>query len=74
MAIVVQHMMIFDLEATMRNEAAATGSPPEFFSTQVLEARVKEVAYELGFRDTFHFSRAFKKVFGVSPDTFRKLR
>lgn len=38
------------------------------------EARVKEVAYELGFRDAFHFSRAFKKVFGVSPDAFRKLR
>lgn len=37
-------------------------------------ARVKEVAYELGFCDAFHFSRAFKKVFGVSPDTFRKLR
>jgi AraC-like DNA-binding protein len=38
------------------------------------DARVKEVAYELGFRDAFHFSRVFKKVFGVSPDAFRKLR
>jgi len=38
------------------------------------EVRVKEVAYELGFRDAFHFSRAFKKVFSVSPDAFRKLR
>jgi AraC-like DNA-binding protein len=38
------------------------------------DTRVKEVAYELGFRDAFHFSRAFKKVFGVSPDAFRKLR
>lgn len=38
------------------------------------DVRVKEIAYELGFRDAFHFSRAFKKVFGMSPDVFRKLR
>ena len=37
-------------------------------------ALVKEVAYELGFSDPFHFSRAFKKVFGISPDAFRRLR
>mgnify|MGYP001025963326 CR=1 FL=1 len=37
-------------------------------------ASVKEVAYGLGFTDPFHFSRVFKKVFGVSPDNFRKLR
>ena len=36
--------------------------------------RVKEVAYEFGFRDAFHFSRAFKRIFGISPDAFRKLR
>lgn len=41
---------------------------------QAPDARVKEVAYSLGFGDAFHFSRAFKKVFGVSPDAFRKLR
>ncbi|MHC4521523.1 MAG: AraC family transcriptional regulator [Planctomycetota bacterium] len=35
---------------------------------------IKEVAYELGFSDPFHFSRAFKKVFGLSPAAFRKLR
>jgi AraC-like DNA-binding protein len=40
----------------------------------VPDVRVKEIAYELGFRDAFHFSRAFKKVFGMSPDVFRKLR
>jgi AraC-like DNA-binding protein len=28
---------------------------------------VKEVAAELGFTDPYHFSRAFKSVFGVSP-------
>jgi AraC-like DNA-binding protein len=35
---------------------------------------VKQVAEKAGFSDPFHFSRAFKGVFGVSPDAFRKLR
>lgn len=35
---------------------------------------VKKVAYELGFSDPFHFSRAFKRVFGISPSIFQKLR
>jgi AraC family transcriptional activator of pobA len=35
---------------------------------------IKQVAFELGFADPFHFSRAFKKVFGLSPAAFRKLR
>ena len=29
---------------------------------------------ELGFANTFHFSRVFKSVFGISPDEFRSLR
>ncbi len=37
-------------------------------------ARVKAVAYELGFADPFHFSRVFKRVFGVSPSAFMALR
>jgi AraC-like DNA-binding protein len=37
-------------------------------------ALVKQIAETVGFEDPFHFSRAFKSVFGVSPDTFRKLR
>ena len=37
-------------------------------------ALVKQVAAELGFADAFHFSRAFKKVLGVSPQGFRRLR
>src|SRR5450432_4237901 len=28
---------------------------------------VKQAASQLGYEDTFHFSRIFKKVFGVSP-------
>jgi len=35
---------------------------------------VKQVAAELGFADAFHFSRTFKKVLGVSPAAFRRLR
>ena len=35
---------------------------------------VKEVAYEFGFNDPFHFSRSFKNVFGLSPESFRHLR
>jgi AraC-like DNA-binding protein len=37
-------------------------------------ALVKQVAEQLGFADPFHFSRAFKAVFGLSPDAFRKWR
>ena len=38
------------------------------------EVLVKQVAEETGFGDPFHFSRAFKSVFGLSPDAFRRLR
>ncbi len=37
-------------------------------------ALVKQVAERAGFGDPFHFSRAFKSVFGVAPDAFRRLR
>jgi AraC-like DNA-binding protein len=37
-------------------------------------AMVKQVAERAGFGDPFHFSRAFKNVFGVAPDSFRRLR
>ena len=37
-------------------------------------ALVKNVAADLGFTNPFHFSRVFKSVFAVAPDTFRKLR
>ena len=33
---------------------------------------VKEVALGVGFEDPFHFSHAFKNIFGVSPDAFRR--
>ena len=37
-------------------------------------APVKEIAFELGFDDPFHFTRVFKKIFGISPQSFKKLR
>ena len=46
------------------------------FAAELLQrgALVKQAAEEIGFGDPFHFSRAFKGRFGVSPDTFRRLR
>jgi AraC-like DNA-binding protein/quercetin dioxygenase-like cupin family protein len=41
---------------------------------QSSEVLVKQVAEQVGFSDPFHFSRAFKSVFGLSPDAFRRLR
>ncbi|MCU0787097.1 MAG: AraC family transcriptional regulator [Verrucomicrobia bacterium] len=38
------------------------------------EALVKQVAEYIGFNDPFHFSRSFKREFGLSPDAFRRLR
>lgn len=35
---------------------------------------VKEVAAALGFADAFHFSRTFKRVHGLSPDQFARMR
>lgn len=35
---------------------------------------VQQVAEEMGFSDPFHFSRAFKANYGVSPSQFRSLR
>lgn len=35
---------------------------------------VKIIAFELGFEDPFHFSRAFKNIFGISPQSFKRLR
>jgi AraC-like DNA-binding protein len=37
-------------------------------------ALIKQVAEEVGFTDPFQFSRAFKRVFGTSPDAFRRWR
>jgi AraC-like DNA-binding protein len=35
---------------------------------------IKELAYAMGYDDPFHFSRAFKRVFGISPIRFNKNR
>lgn len=38
------------------------------------QLRIKEVAYQIGYSDPYHFSRVFAHVMGVSPRDFRKLR
>jgi AraC-like DNA-binding protein len=38
------------------------------------DALVKQIAERAGFTDQFHFSRVFKRVFGVGPNAFRRLR
>jgi AraC-like DNA-binding protein len=35
---------------------------------------VKQIGYELGFEDPFHFCRVFKNVFGLSPAALKRLR
>jgi len=37
-------------------------------------ALVKQIAERAGFKDQFHFSRAFKGVLGIAPDIFRRFR
>ena len=41
-------------------------------ATLLLDQRmfVKEVAEQLGFIDAFHFSRTFKRIYGISPERF----
>ncbi len=41
---------------------------------QDTELMVKEVAARSGFADAFHFSHAFKKIYGVTPAAIRQLR
>ncbi len=36
------------------------------------EMQIKEVAYNLGFYDEYHFSKQFKKIMGVSPLIYKK--
>ncbi|GAB3271802.1 AraC family transcriptional regulator [Larkinella harenae] len=36
--------------------------------------RIKEVAYQIGYSDPYHFSRVFSHVMGVSPREFRQRR
>jgi AraC-like DNA-binding protein len=37
-------------------------------------ALVKNVATDLGYANPYHFSRVFKSVLGLSPESFRKVR
>ena len=43
-----------------------------FFAAAPCAQAAEGVALGIGFEDPFHFSHAFKNVFGVSPDAFRR--
>ncbi len=36
------------------------------------EISIKEIAYNLGFYDEYHFSKQFKKIIGISPNNYKK--
>ncbi len=36
------------------------------------EMSIKEIAYNLGFYDEYHFSKQFKKIMGTSPNKYKK--
>ena len=36
------------------------------------EMQIKEIAYNLGFYDEYHFSKQFKNLTGLSPTEYRK--
>ncbi len=62
----------------------ASGLPPHAFQTQVriTKARkllaegkaISEVTYETGFADQSHFTRQFKRMFGITPSNFRLIK
>jgi AraC family transcriptional regulator of arabinose operon len=35
---------------------------------------IKDIAFEIGFEDQYHFSRSFKKKYGLSPQNYKKSR
>jgi AraC-like DNA-binding protein len=57
-------------------------SPIQFFTVLKIQQacrlleystlRIKEIAYQIGYSDPYHFSRVFTTVMGISPRDFRK--
>jgi AraC family transcriptional regulator, positive regulator of tynA and feaB len=41
---------------------------------KALERNISEIAFEWGFNDASHFTRAFRRAFGTSPRLFRRVR
>lgn len=44
----------------------------KYYLTAYPKMSIKEISGELGFYDEFHYSKVFKKVFGLSPKQYRK--
>jgi hypothetical protein len=66
MMILDQRMAILDFKSGRSQHAARRSKPPP------LRLLVKQVALHLGFADQYQFSRAFKRVFGMSPTRFQR--
>lgn len=66
---------------TVVKQSAGNTASDYIHSRLILEAKsklrnpeiyVKEIAFSLGFKDVFYFSRFFKKKCGLSPENYRK--
>lgn len=44
----------------------------KYFLISYPDMKLKEIAIMFGFYDEFHYSKAFKKLFGISPNNFRR--
>lgn len=44
----------------------------KFFLISYPNIKLKEIATMFGFYDEFHYSKAFKSIFGISPNNYRK--
>jgi AraC-like DNA-binding protein len=74
----ITHLSPFHLNRVF---SKASGLPPHAFQTQVRIAKarkllaegkpISEVTYETGFADQSHFTRHFKRMFGITPSNFR---
>lgn len=74
-------MQISKRSLSMKCRALLGGSPAQLFTrfkvqraTRMLthtSRPVKEISYELGFENPYHFSRVFKRIYGTSPSSLR---
>jgi AraC-like DNA-binding protein len=74
-------MQISKRSLSMKCRALLGDSPAQLFTrfkiqkaVQLLshtDRPVKEISYELGFENPYHFSRVFRRICGTTPSTLR---